>query len=203
MVTPPYPSCFSDLGLRFHVESQYQWQSKTDSRLSSSLLAETGAKCIRVQCLYCNEVKAKNTTRQKQHLANCKPYLIAHPEAALDADADGDDADGEGDGPTGLSMGADQYNPALGIGGTTNVQFAPNPRINGNQLGVGSAEGPPRKKQKAAVKQPKKPQTVADPNDIPLATIHAAFEEFPAKPGDKCSTVRCRYCKLHVSDTFQ
>ncbi|KAM7200182.1 hypothetical protein V8F20_005400 [Naviculisporaceae sp. PSN 640] len=156
--------------------------------------ADTGAKCIRVQCLYCNEIKAKNTTRQKQHLANCKPYLLAHPEAALDADADGDDADGDGDGPTGLSMGADQYNPALGMGGTTNVQFAPNPRINGNQPGVGSAEGPPRKKQKAAVKQPKKSQTVADANDIPLATIHAAFEEFPAKPGDKCATVRCRYC---------
>ncbi|KAK4214319.1 hypothetical protein QBC37DRAFT_155816 [Rhypophila decipiens] len=158
--------------------------------------ADTGTKCIRVQCIYCNEVKAKNTTRQKQHLAQCKLYLQAHPEAAIDADADGDDADGDGDGPTGLSMGGDQYNAALGMGGTTNMGFAPNQRINGNMPGMipGPAEGPPRKKQKSAVKQPKKSQAAPDPNDIPLATIHAAFEEFQPKAGDKCSTVRCRYC---------
>ncbi|KAK4098790.1 hypothetical protein N658DRAFT_431344 [Parathielavia hyrcaniae] len=44
-------------------------------------------KCMSVQCLYCNTKRAKNTTRQKQHLLQCPPYLQAHPEFALQASA--------------------------------------------------------------------------------------------------------------------
>lgn len=40
-----------------------------------------------VQCIYCQQVRAKNTTRQKQHLLQCGPYLQAHPEVALQASA--------------------------------------------------------------------------------------------------------------------
>ncbi|KAK3355459.1 hypothetical protein B0H65DRAFT_48561 [Neurospora tetraspora] len=39
-------------------------------------------KCMSVQCLFCHQVRAKNTTRQKQHLAQCTQYLAQHPEAA-------------------------------------------------------------------------------------------------------------------------
>lgn len=38
-------------------------------------------KCMSVQCLFCHQVRAKNTTRQKQHLAQCTSYLTQHPEA--------------------------------------------------------------------------------------------------------------------------
>ncbi|AEO70682.1 uncharacterized protein THITE_2122361 [Thermothielavioides terrestris NRRL 8126] len=44
-------------------------------------------KCMSVQCIYCQQVRAKNTTRQKQHLLQCAPYLRAHPEVALQASA--------------------------------------------------------------------------------------------------------------------
>ncbi|KAH6854113.1 hypothetical protein B0I37DRAFT_361114 [Chaetomium sp. MPI-CAGE-AT-0009] len=44
-------------------------------------------KCVSVQCLFCQQVRAKNTTRQKQHLLQCAPYLQAHPDVALQASA--------------------------------------------------------------------------------------------------------------------
>ncbi|KAL2124888.1 hypothetical protein VTJ04DRAFT_1253 [Mycothermus thermophilus] len=40
-------------------------------------------KCMLVQCIYCQQVRAKNTTRQKQHLLQCSQYLAHHPEVAL------------------------------------------------------------------------------------------------------------------------
>ncbi|KAK4144862.1 uncharacterized protein C8A04DRAFT_11142 [Dichotomopilus funicola] len=44
-------------------------------------------RCVSVQCLFCNQIRAKNTTRQKQHLLTCAPYLQAHPDVALQASA--------------------------------------------------------------------------------------------------------------------
>lgn len=31
--------------------------------------------CLSVQCIYCQQVRAKNTSRQRQHLLECPPYL--------------------------------------------------------------------------------------------------------------------------------
>ncbi len=38
-----------------------------------------------MQCIYCQTVRAKNTTRQKQHLLQCGPYLQAHPDVVVSA----------------------------------------------------------------------------------------------------------------------
>lgn len=35
----------------------------------------TGQQCLSVQCIYCQQVRAKNTSRQRQHLTECGPYL--------------------------------------------------------------------------------------------------------------------------------
>ena len=32
-------------------------------------------KCLSVQCIYCNQIRAKNTSRQRQHLLECPTYL--------------------------------------------------------------------------------------------------------------------------------
>lgn len=31
--------------------------------------------CLSVQCIYCQQVRAKNTSRQRQHLLECPTYL--------------------------------------------------------------------------------------------------------------------------------
>lgn len=31
-------------------------------------------KCLSVQCIYCNQIRAKNTSRQRQHLLECQTY---------------------------------------------------------------------------------------------------------------------------------
>ncbi|KAK5089539.1 hypothetical protein LTR24_006093 [Lithohypha guttulata] len=37
--------------------------------------ANEADKCLSVQCIYCNQVRAKNTSRQRQHLLECPTYL--------------------------------------------------------------------------------------------------------------------------------
>jgi hypothetical protein len=37
--------------------------------------------CLSVQCIYCQQIRAKNTSRQKQHLLEC-PGLRGHPNAS-------------------------------------------------------------------------------------------------------------------------
>jgi hypothetical protein len=34
-----------------------------------------GDQCLSVQCIYCQQVRAKNTSRQRQHLLECPTYL--------------------------------------------------------------------------------------------------------------------------------
>jgi hypothetical protein len=44
------------------------------------------AQCLKVKCLHCGYVRAKNTTRQIEHLQECEAYLNSH-EAASQASA--------------------------------------------------------------------------------------------------------------------
>ncbi|KAK5944940.1 hypothetical protein PMZ80_002143 [Knufia obscura] len=37
--------------------------------------ANEADKCLSVQCIYCNQIRAKNTSRQRQHLLECPTYL--------------------------------------------------------------------------------------------------------------------------------
>ena len=42
---------------------------------------DSGARqCLSAQCIYCQSVRAKNTSRQRQHLLECQPYLDAMKE---------------------------------------------------------------------------------------------------------------------------
>ena len=36
--------------------------------------------CLSAQCIYCQTVRAKNTSRQRAHLLECQPYLTAMKE---------------------------------------------------------------------------------------------------------------------------
>jgi Protein of unknown function (DUF3237) len=38
-------------------------------------------KCLSVQCIYCNQIRAKNTSRQRQHLQECQTYLNVMKES--------------------------------------------------------------------------------------------------------------------------
>ncbi|KAK4156612.1 hypothetical protein C8A00DRAFT_40919 [Chaetomidium leptoderma] len=164
--------------------------------------------CTKVQCLYCQQVRAKNTTRQKQHLLECQGYLQAHPDAALRASTAAPPIPAP-TGPPGLTGPPAPPVPSAPIGPPapqipsyshddvaavhTNMGFVPNPRINGSpSLGRPSlgGDGTP-----AAKKQKTKPSPGGSSLlEIPLRDVHAAFEEFRAKDDDKCLSARCSYC---------
>ncbi|KAK4237208.1 hypothetical protein C8A03DRAFT_44929 [Achaetomium macrosporum] len=171
-------------------------------------------KCMSVQCLYCQQVRAKNTTRQKQHLLQCANYLQAHPEVALQASAASasaaaDAAAAGGPPPPPQAPGAPPQAPAgvsngpalpqppsyphedVSAGDHTNLSFMPNPRFNTSPAqgrpSIGSDLGAP------AAKKQKTKSTLNVP-EIPLRDVHAAFVEFRAKEDDKCMSARCIYC---------
>lgn len=136
-----------------------------------------------MQCIYCQQIRAKNTTRQRQHLLQCAGYLNAHPDVALQASA--------------ANNGAPEAYPTGDVSAEhTNLSFVPNPRINSSlgqrqdrpELGPDAPPAPPAKKQKT--------KQAGDSNlpEIPLREVHAAFEEFKAKEDDKCISARCLYC---------
>ncbi|GAB1310729.1 hypothetical protein MFIFM68171_00939 [Madurella fahalii] len=138
-------------------------------------------KCMSVQCIYCQQVRAKNTTRQKQHLLQCTGYLNAHPDVALQASAASDAA-------------PEPYPPPDVSAEHTSLSFMPNPRINASpsqsqgRPSLGPDGTPAPKKQKT--------KQTSDSNlpEIPLRDVHAAFVEFRAKEDDKCISARCLYC---------
>ncbi|KAK3393418.1 hypothetical protein B0H63DRAFT_17193 [Podospora didyma] len=149
--------------------------------------AEEGDKCMSVQCVYCQQVRAKNTTRQKQHLQNCAAYLQAHPDVILhdenDAPADGYDTS-QLDGQT--------------TGEHTSLGFMPNPRIiNGTPTHAGPGR-PSLGSTPASKKQKTKHTATGTPGsnmlDLPLREVHAAFVEFRVKEDDKCLSAKCIYC---------
>ena len=43
--------------------------------------ANENDKCLSVQCMYCNQIRAKNTSRQRQHLLECPTYLNVMKES--------------------------------------------------------------------------------------------------------------------------
>jgi hypothetical protein len=137
-----------------------------------------------VQCIYCQQVRAKNTTRQKQHLLQCTGYLNAHPDVALQASA----VAAGGPAPDG------SYAPDDVSGQHTTLSFMPNPRINASpnqdqgRPSLGPDGTPAPKKQKT------KQSSGSNMPEIPLRDVHAAFVEFKAKEDDKCISARCIYC---------
>jgi hypothetical protein len=43
-------------------------------------LTQPPLQCLSAQCIYCQSVRAKNTSRQRSHLLDCQPYLNAMKE---------------------------------------------------------------------------------------------------------------------------
>ncbi len=143
-----------------------------------------------VQCIYCQQVRAKNTTRQRAHLLKCEGYLRAHPDTfsgeaaavaagSADGEEGGDGADAYGE-PSNLDASGEHPHTALG--------FTPNPRINGTPTARGR---PSLGGQPSAKKQKTKSLSGLE---IPLHEVHAAFEEFKANDEDKTVSARCNYC---------
>ncbi|KAK3694388.1 hypothetical protein B0T22DRAFT_69636 [Podospora appendiculata] len=163
-----------------------------------------------VQCIYCQQVRAKNTTRQRQHLYNCNAYLTAHPDVIIPTHGGDDDAPADAYGETTSLDGPGEHG---------NLGFTPNPRINGAGAGAGTvpgtvpgsgnvmgpaaspaARGPgrPALSNPDGTPAPKRYKTKQTPNpntpELPLREVHAAFVEFKVKEDDKCLSARCIHC---------
>ncbi|KAK0730964.1 hypothetical protein B0H67DRAFT_563434 [Lasiosphaeris hirsuta] len=138
--------------------------------------AEGESICLSVQCIYCQQIRAKNTTRQRSHLLKCAPYLQSHPNVSLQGSPDSDAP-------------ADPYGGESSTieGPHTSLGFTPNPRINGRPSLPAPDGTPATKKQKTKHVNPNAPE-------IPLRDVHAAFEEFKANDEDKTVSARCIYC---------
>ena len=180
-----------------------------------------------MQCRYCQQIRAKNTTRQRAHLLKCAAYRAAHPDAAIFHQPEGDDAlddsivgapaishNGNSDpaGPDNSFAAQVQQPTNFDMADHTALGFTPNPRINSTPLVPTPASAPPihhprpsldgtpaAKKQKVGTGVRKSIGTTGSGTgtgkpEIPLADVHAAFEEFKVNPEDKTVSARCRYC---------
>ncbi|KAJ6088568.1 hypothetical protein N7486_009829 [Penicillium sp. IBT 16267x] len=181
--------------------------------------AKEDDKCLSVQCIYCQQIRAKNTSRQKQHLLEC-PGLRGHPNApqptqpaqAPNGIGPTNGYPGTPNGPTTAAPG--QTGPTIPTPNGSMITNGVNPHATplGTPLStlqnrppmatpgppaVGAPPGsapsslpPPR----STPKPKSKPSTSSLPAP-PLDDVHAAFVEFRAKEEDKCLSVQCIYCQ--------
>ncbi|KAL1992815.1 hypothetical protein VTN49DRAFT_3571 [Thermomyces lanuginosus] len=174
--------------------------------------AKEDDKCLSVQCIYCQQIRAKNTSRQKQHLLEC-PGLRGQQAAQQQAAAAGAGGIGApnysatpnapgsaahaGPGATGNPMGSPN-GPLMGNGVNphtpmqTPLQALQNRPQLPNSAGGGSVSGTPVPQQRSHKKTKHNPSNLPAP---PLDDVHAAFVEFRAKEEDKCLSVQCIYCQ--------
>ncbi|KAL1960519.1 hypothetical protein VTO42DRAFT_7818 [Malbranchea cinnamomea] len=172
--------------------------------------AKEDDKCLSVQCIYCQQIRAKNTSRQKQHLLEC-PALRAQNAAHAQNAANGVP-------PNGYAA------PPNGPGGPAGPAAATLPSTNGSMMPAGVAphgnamqppmQGipgrPPLPSQTGAPALPGAPAPAPSRSHSssksskrntsnlpapPLDDVHAAFVEFRAKEEDKCLSVQCIYCQ--------
>lgn len=169
------------------------------------------SQCLSVQCIYCQQIRAKNTSRQKQHLLEC-PGLRGHtnPQAQSQsapsapngiAAANGypptpngaaATAPGAGPGPGAL---ATPNGPMMSNGVNTHATPMQTPLQNMQSRASLPTSGPAATAstvsatQQAARATPKaKPKnSTSNLPAPPLDDVHAAFVEFRAKEEDKVS----------------
>ncbi|EPS28510.1 hypothetical protein POX_f07596 [Penicillium oxalicum] len=178
--------------------------------------AKEDDKCLSVQCIYCQQIRAKNTSRQKQHLLEC-PGLRGHPNApqpnqpsqAPNGIPSSNGYPGTPSGPTATP----------GPGGPATM-----PTPNGNLMSNGvnphatplqtplqnlnrppmatpgpptgpSGSAPPSAAPSRPTPKPKSKSANSNLPAPPLDDVHAAFVEFRAKEEDKCLSVQCIYCQ--------
>ncbi|RVX69458.1 hypothetical protein B0A52_06521 [Exophiala mesophila] len=151
--------------------------------------AKEDDKCMSVQCIYCHQIRAKNTSRQKQHLLEC-PGLQNHPNAPRPQSSGDGISSTNGFAPS--SSNNIHTNNALSAHGTP-MQSIPNGTAIAHHTPQGSSSTPVRPTSKPPQKTPKTTPGSTLPAP-PLDDVHAAFVEFRAKEEDKCLSVQCIYC---------
>ncbi|OQE25848.1 hypothetical protein PENFLA_c008G09998 [Penicillium flavigenum] len=180
--------------------------------------AKEDDKCLSVQCIYCQQIRAKNTSRQKQHLLEC-PGLRGHPNAPQPSQPAQAAPNGIGapngypgtpNGPTATPSGPAGPGTIPTPNGTLMTNGV-NPHATPLQTPLGAlqnratmatpvpATGPPSAPPSAVPSRPTpKPKTKTANSSLPappLDDVHAAFVEFRAKEEDKCLSVQCIYCQ--------
>ncbi|CAG8058021.1 unnamed protein product [Penicillium nalgiovense] len=180
--------------------------------------AKEDDKCLSVQCIYCQQIRAKNTSRQKQHLLEC-PGLRGHPNAPQPSQPAQAAPNGIGapngypgtpNGPTATPSGPAGPGTIPTPNGTLMTNGV-NPHATPLQTPLGAlqnratmatpvpATGPPSAPPSAVPSRPTpKPKSKTTNTSLPappLDDVHAAFVEFRAKEEDKCLSVQCIYCQ--------
>ncbi|KAJ5427355.1 hypothetical protein N7465_002425 [Penicillium sp. CMV-2018d] len=180
--------------------------------------AKEDDKCLSVQCIYCQQIRAKNTSRQKQHLLEC-PGLRGHPnapqpsqpaQAAPNGIGPPNGYPGTPNGPTATPSGPAGPGTIPTPNGTLMTNGV-NPHATPLQTPLGALQnraamatpvpptGPPSAPSSAVPSRPTpKPKAKTSSSSLPappLDDVHAAFVEFRAKEEDKCLSVQCIYCQ--------
>ncbi|OQD64337.1 hypothetical protein PENPOL_c008G09530 [Penicillium polonicum] len=180
--------------------------------------AKEDDKCLSVQCIYCQQIRAKNTSRQKQHLLEC-PGLRGHPnapqpsqpaQAAPNGIGPPNGYPGTPNGPTATPSGPTGPGTIPTPNGTLMTNGV-NPHATPLQTPLGALQnraamatpvpptGPPSAPSSAVPSRPTpKPKAKTSSSGLPappLDDVHAAFVEFRAKEEDKCLSVQCIYCQ--------
>ncbi|KAJ5372920.1 hypothetical protein N7517_004926 [Penicillium concentricum] len=180
--------------------------------------AKEDDKCLSVQCIYCQQIRAKNTSRQKQHLLEC-PGLRGHPnapqpsqpaQAAPNGIGPPNGYPGTPNGPTATPSGPAGPGTIPTPNGTLMTNGV-NPHATPLQTPLGALQnratmatpvpptGPPSAPPSAVPSRPTpKPKAKTSSSSLPappLDDVHAAFVEFRAKEEDKCLSVQCIYCQ--------
>lgn len=175
-----------------------------------------------MQCIYCQQIRAKNTSRQKQHLLEC-PGLRGHPNAPQPSQpTPTPNGIGAPNGYPGTPSGP-TATPSVPTGGPTIptstgalMTNGVNPHATPMQTPLqtplqtlqnrppmptpGPPTGPPGSAPSSAApsRPTPKPKAKSSTSNLPappLDDVHAAFVEFRAKEEDKCLSVQCIYCQ--------
>ncbi|KAJ5887759.1 hypothetical protein N7495_007800 [Penicillium taxi] len=178
--------------------------------------AKEDDKCLSVQCIYCQQIRAKNTSRQKQHLLEC-PGLRGHPNATQASQPtqtpNGLTSNGYPGTPNGPNASAPGPNgpsiPTPNGAMMTNgvvphtplqtplqaLQNRPPMQTPGPPVGGPPGSAPQSAQTSRPTPKPKPKSASSNLPAPPLDDVHAAFVEFRAKEEDKCLSVQCIYCQ--------
>lgn len=147
-----------------------------------------------VQCIYCQQIRAKNTSRQKQHLLEC-PGLQNHPNAPRPPSSAGDGIAA----PNGFGTPSISHSTTGPIANGITPHGTPMQAMtNGTSIPSHTPQGQNTTPMQRPTPKPQKtPKTTPGGSSLPappLDDVHAAFVEFRAKEEDKCLSVQCIYC---------
>jgi hypothetical protein len=183
----PYDSSLSPCLRVIAAAARPRLPSRADRRVEDD-------KCLSVQCIYCQQTRAKNTSRQKQHLLEC-PGLQNHPNAprpqASPADANASTSSAIYGTPTGIGSSANAMTNGLGapMQSTPLHTMPARPQIPPQGSAPRSATTTPLQQRPLATPKPQKTPKTSTPGSTlpapPLDDVHAAFVEFRAKEEDK------------------